>query len=291
MEAHRQKSLSEGSSSIPSGGRTMPAARRRLLPSAMGLGADSSATGSWIAHGHSPAASHVPRQRCLNPVRFGQPEGDVRGPAGRVHAQLLAQPAHEGEDLVARRRHGADGHDERRRHDVMWPGLPKSAARSTIFLATAKRTSAFFRNAGVRPLSKIATTGHVVFPSSAQDELSSRSSSPVTSSATCGQFGGSEAPRPLNAARGRTMFDAERAVASRPDHHAESVPASASALDRKLLPAVAGNPRPSCWKRPAPSFTVEHRGPGGDPARCVGLHAREIAALELLVQDLCGRGV
>ena len=115
-----------------------------------------------------PAPITIGMKPALMPWRMRQAEGDVRQAAGGVDLQFLAQAAQQREDLLAGGAHGADRHDQRIDDDVM-RGMPKSAARSTIFLATSKRTS----GSSEMPVSSLemATTGNIVFLDQRQDGL------------------------------------------------------------------------------------------------------------------------
>src|SRR5690606_21856141 len=62
--------------------------------------------------GHAGAGGHG-QEGGVEAVAVRQAEGDVRGAAGRVDAELLAQPPDQREDLAARRSHCADRHDQR----------------------------------------------------------------------------------------------------------------------------------------------------------------------------------
>ena len=68
-----------------------------------------------------PDAIAIGRKAALRPGPVGQAEADVGGAARGVDAELLAQPAHEPEDLPAGGAHRADRHHERVDDDIV-PG-------------------------------------------------------------------------------------------------------------------------------------------------------------------------
>src|SRR5262245_9101019 len=112
----------------------------------------------------------------VDAVAVRQAEADVRGAAGRVDPELLAQAAHEPHHLPAGGVDGATGMTSGSTTTSL-AGMPWSAARSTIFFATAKRTS----GSSEIPVSsfEIATTAAPYFRISGST-ASRRSSSPVT---------------------------------------------------------------------------------------------------------------
>ena len=116
------------------------------------------------------------QERAVDALAVRQAEAHVRGAAGRVDAELVAQAAEDAEDLAAGGRQRPDGHDQRVDDDVR-RGMPWSAARSTIRFATANRTS----GSSLMPVSSllIATTAAPYFLISGRTR-SRRSSSPVT---------------------------------------------------------------------------------------------------------------
>ncbi len=81
-------------------------------------------------------------------MTVGQTEGDVRGAAGGVDAQFLAQLAHQRENLLTGSGHGTDGHDQRIDHDVMGGNAEISGAFHDL-LGHGKPHLGVFRNAGV----------------------------------------------------------------------------------------------------------------------------------------------
>ena len=92
---------------------------------------------------------------------------------------------------------------------MSWAGMPKSAARSTIFLATAKRISGSIE----MPVSSLemATTGTLYFLTSGRTS-SSRSSSPVTEFSSGRP---SQAWRPASSAPG-TLESMQSGMSTRP---------------------------------------------------------------------------
>jgi hypothetical protein len=68
----------------------------------------------WAA----PVSSSHGQEKGVHGMAVGQTEGDVRGAAGGVDAQLLAQLADDREGLAAGGAHGADRHDQRIDHDI-----------------------------------------------------------------------------------------------------------------------------------------------------------------------------
>ena len=65
-----------------------------------------------------PAGDRHRQEGRVDALAVRQPEADVRGAAGRVDLELLAQPADEREDLLAGLRQRADRHDQRVDDDV-----------------------------------------------------------------------------------------------------------------------------------------------------------------------------
>ena len=104
-------------------------------------------------------------------------------------------------------------------------GMPKSAARSTIFFATAKRTS----GSSEMPVSSLemATTGTLYFLTSGSTR-SSRSSSPVTEFRSGRPWAAS---RPASSAPGTLEFDGKRNV-DKALHELDHLPHQAAARSR-----------------------------------------------------------
>ena len=76
--------------------------------------------GDWVHDrtGHARCIGHG-QKRVIHAVAVGQAKADIGCAAGGVHAQFLAQAAHEGKDLMARCGHRANGHDQWVNHDIM----------------------------------------------------------------------------------------------------------------------------------------------------------------------------
>ena len=159
---------------------------------------------------------------------------------------------------------------------MSWAGMPKSAARWTIFLATAKRTS----GSSEMPVSSLemATTATLYFLISGRT-FSSRSSSPVTELtsgrplAVC---------RPASSAPG-TDESMQSGVSTRVLHGVDQL-RHQDRLDEvvvgvaRVLPHQVGEDRAG--------IDVEHRRAGLGLGDGVGLDAREVVALQLLIEDL-----
>mmetsp|Transcript_3632 Transcript_3632/g.6670 ORF Transcript_3632/g.6670 Transcript_3632/m.6670 type:complete len:276 (-) Transcript_3632:1073-1900(-) len=131
------------------------------------LGADGQGHRIHDRGGHAGAEGHG-QEGVVDAVTVGQAEGDVRGAAGGVDAQFLAQAAHEGEDLMACRRHGADGHDQRINHDVMGGNAEVCRALDNL-LGHGETDVGVFRDTGIVVGDR--HYGHVVLGHQRQDEL------------------------------------------------------------------------------------------------------------------------
>ena len=88
-----------------------------------------------------PARDRHRQERPVDPLAVRQPEADVRGAAGAVDLELVAQPAEDPEDLPAGRRHRPDRHEQRvddRRPRAGCRG-PRRARRSAWRPRTGRR--------------------------------------------------------------------------------------------------------------------------------------------------------
>ena len=212
------KSLTKVSSSM-SGGRDDARGLDRGLLLGDGLGADRQRHGVHDRAGHARAEGHGLGKALLIPCRLGSPEGRCSRPRRSCsRPPPLAQPgARRGEDLVPPAVAMApNGHDEAGRPTiVMGRDTEIRAARSTIFLATAKRTSGSSRNAGVVVGDRHNPRHVCISLTKAAGTTASEAAltSPVIpSSATGGHWRPSEAPGLKRPPGTSERVDAERAV-------------------------------------------------------------------------------
>ena len=220
-----------------------------------------------------PEAIAIGRKAALMPWRFGRPKEMLEAP------QVVLTPsssrsrrtrAKTWRPAVAMAPIGMTSGST----TMSWAGMPKSAARSTIFFATAKRTS----GSSEMPVSSLemATTGTLYFFTSGRTR-SSRSSSPVT------EFSERAAVRGLEAGLERA---GDRAVDRK-----RNVDEGLHELDHLPHQRRLGLVRVRVRVVDDAGVDIEHGGAAGDLLERVLLDGGEAAGLELGGEDLAARRV